>query len=67
MICGRNNVARFRYKGYRIETVARVELGKWEAWAKITADVSAIHSRPLTMSKNGYCTHEEAETAVGRG
>ena len=53
------------YKGYRIQTVTRVELGKWEAWAKIVPDVSAVHTiSPFTMSKNGYPTGQEAEQAV---
>ena len=58
-------MARFRYKGYRIETTACGELGEWEGWAKITADVPAIHSpRPLNHEQNGYCTPEEAQIAV---
>jgi hypothetical protein len=53
------------YKGFRIETITRVDSGKWEAWAKITPDFSNVHAtRALTMSKNGCSTRQEAESAV---
>ena len=53
------------YKGYRIEIGTRVESGKWEGWAKITPEASASHSiGALTISKHGYSTREEAESAV---
>jgi hypothetical protein len=53
------------YKGFRIETITRVDSGKWEVWAKVTPDVPDFHTiRALTMSKNGCSTRQEAESAV---
>lgn len=48
------------YKGYKIETVLRVELGLWKAWAKITPSRQEFGE----MAKGGCLTREEAESEV---
>jgi len=48
------------YKGYKIETVLRIELGRWKAWAKITPSRKEFGE----MTTGGYATREEAESEV---
>jgi hypothetical protein len=48
------------YKGYKVETVVRVESGLWKAWATITPPLREVSD----LSKGGYGTRAEAESAV---
>jgi hypothetical protein len=48
------------YKGYRIETVVRIESGLWKAWANIVPPIKDTGD----LSRGGYATREEGESAV---
>ena len=51
-------------RGTELKQLRAWNWGNGKRGRKSLLTVQPSHSRPLTMSKNGYCTHEEAQTAV---